>query len=217
MNGLRIICAYLFLIAFRTVGAQEIRGELEFEKDLGKHFEVGGTLGLRKNLTYSDHLVSHGIIQADAAYAPFRFLKFKTGARYAVSIDEDHDIVGVMDVEDKLRFTTDVLFESHRWDNDLKLSNRVRCQYMVYNSNKSETLWRNKLELDYKLTKHVNPYIALEPFYSFGEQELESFRLYLGADFEIFKHSFDFFVINEFEAFAEGFSLGQIMGFAVKL
>lgn len=93
----------------------------------------------------------------------------------------------------RLRLYGDALLKYKKKGLPIRVSYRLRFQhtYKFDNEISEPEKWscvlRNKLTVEYNLSKLVDPYVAGELFYDFSDEETYQFRLTLGADWRLTK------------------------------
>lgn len=88
------------------------------------------------------------------------------------------------------RFSGDFIFNLGKKGFPLSFQYRLRYQREKgVNNNNAEDYVRNKFKLDYNLSKLVDPYISLEPFFRFnGKNEFRVMRYEIGLEWRIIKN-----------------------------
>ncbi|WP_462280666.1 DUF2490 domain-containing protein [Salinivirga cyanobacteriivorans] len=189
-----ILLLMLFIFHGFYVHGQELRGELGVGSDIAK-FKGDAELQIRRlsieNNSYS--LLGQLKIEYEAA----DWLDVGITYRYKATGESDSYADNHIDYNNKNRYTFDLQYKSDRFDNDIKLKNRLRYQVNVDADGDKVTYFRNRLTLDYKLTNLYRPYMAAEVYYKTDEQIIKNLRLYLGSEFEMERHSIELFYILE--------------------
>ncbi|RLD70876.1 MAG: hypothetical protein DRJ29_05545 [Bacteroidetes bacterium] len=194
----RIIRIYLLLgitltPCFRLL-AQELRTGIDFDRMILPKVEFLSKLQLRKSFVGQNPF--YIVTQAGLEYKIIKQLSIAGSFRYSLEplgISEN----SLSPFSDKMRYTAETKVKSKRFDNGVRLRYRLRYQHSETQQGKSKDYLRNKLMLDYKLIKEMTPYAAAELYFRLGENELQKFRLYLGADFKLFKREAELSYILE--------------------
>jgi hypothetical protein len=170
-------------LSFRDGRTQELRAELAAEYELGERTEMDAKFELRR---FPDEALNFGnLLQVALSYELFNDLKLGISYRYMMTSEKLDDEVGASRNSDKRRYTFDIDYDFDRWDNDIRLSYRFRNQYSFFHPGKTSYKLRNRLKLDYKISKSMYPFVAIEPAYECIDKKLDYIRLYLGTEFEI--------------------------------
>ena len=100
---------------------------------------------------------------------------------------------------DRLRFTIETKAKSKRFEKGVRLRYRLRYQHSRTHLGNHKDYLRNRLTLDYKFIKEMNPYVAGELYFRLGENEIQRFRLYLGTEIQLFNREAELSYILEGE------------------
>ena len=188
------LLAGVTLIPGFRLWAQELRAGIDFDRMILPKVEFLSKLQLRR--TFIDQHTYYAIAQAGLEYKIIEELSMAGTFRYALGsmgMSENSPTP----FHDKMRFTLETKVRSKRFDKGVRLRYRLRYQHSsTYQGNHKDYL-RNKLTLDYKFTKEMNPYIAGELYYRLDENEIQRFRLYLGTEIQIFNREAELSYILE--------------------
>ncbi|MBI3135468.1 MAG: DUF2490 domain-containing protein [Bacteroidetes bacterium] len=96
----------------------------------------------------------------------------------------------------------------------LALSYRIKFQYSRNrNSGNSESYLRNKITLDYNLSKRLDPYLSYELFFLFGKNEFRNTRYSLGFEWSFTKNlSLAVYYMYQREIYVKKPSVDHIFG-----
>ena len=209
----------VLLFAFCTLHGQEYRAGVSLNYHLFPKLVVEGESELRTHFKTEPYF--NTTFSAHFRYSFFDPLYL--GIFYSYSIRSD--VLTTKDyndeIDDKYKFGFDIAYKSTRFNNDLRFNNRLRYQYTIC-ENKSKQYIKNKLTLDYKITNKMNPYIAIEPYYSILYNEVNVIRFYIGNEMPLFISKLEFYYIAEIHFREEYFykkykSTQYIVGVSYKL
>lgn len=181
-------------LPFHNVQAQEVRlgGGVNYN---WHNFKLGTDVQYR-NLSPSEK--QHVFLgQSELEYGVYKWLDVGLSYRYAAMRDYKRLLENRIDYEARNRFTFDVQLKSKRFENDVKIKNRLRYQVSVKENGKTKNYVRNKSTIDYKLTSLLRPFAEVEVYYNIREQALQSARFYLGSSWVIDDHTIDIAAIVE--------------------
>lgn len=116
------------------------------------------------------------------------------------------------ETSDKLKLAADLVYEPKRLDNDLKITSRLRFQHTLAEDKKPKDYLRNKTTLDYKISKAMKPYIALEPYFNLHSNRFSYLRFYIGNEMTLRKTKIDLYYIAEARLKQEHFGIQYIIG-----
>jgi hypothetical protein len=185
----------LFLCAFSISNAQELRFEVGADYSV-KKLKFGIETQFRKSsLIDTDFL---GLIEAEIFYKITNNFNIEIGYRFKTNVADFYP-ESYVDYNNKHRFTFDLGYNLLRFDNDIKLKNTIRYQINFSENGKQNNYLRNEFELNYKITKIFNPYLAPSIYYNLNKKEFSEFRIELGSDFEFGKNSVGVFYIVEID------------------
>ena len=189
-----MIAGSMVLMIYLSTSAQEMRFGVGYEKNILPKLEIDGKVQLRKRINQSKAYYS--IVQAGLAYDISENITVSGSFRYSTApggFDEEIND----DINEKMRYTANFILGTKRFNNDIKIRNRLRYQHSVVISDDDRDYIRNKLIIDYKLTKRMKPYVAVEPYLLLEEQRLRKLRFYLGSEFELFSNELELCFIVE--------------------
>lgn len=212
------LCLIYFLVLFAAISnlhAQELRLGFDYDKDIISNLEISGEIELRKSLDYNNFY--YPIFQASADYSFLENFSIGGSVRYSVipEVKKRSNEVLYEEMDEKWRYTADLKFKTERFKNDIRISNRLRYQYSSENNEKTRSYLRNKISVDYKLNKKMEPYIAVEPYFFSETGKIRKTRLYIGNEVDFFKDKLDLYLIIEVDNRA--FSTFHIVGITYKL
>ena len=197
MTRIRLCMALVIsqLIAFSfSVSAQEMRVGAGVGFTLSK-FQLGTEVQYRHISPVENQKAL--LWQSQVEYGIFKWLDAGLSYRYAGTFDGNQKLSNRIDYDARNRFTTDLQLKTQRFDNDVKLKNRVRYQVSVKEGGKTKNYLRNKFSIDYKLTSLFRPFADLEVYYNIREEQFQSVRLNLGSSWVLHKHVVDVAAIAE--------------------
>ncbi len=189
-----IITCILFLLTV-LVHSQEFRSGIEIQFPV-MVFDVKTKIEPR--WFYADKTEKAVIAQIGIEYDLFKNLELSAGYRHFSMIDFHAGEIERIDDEDKTRFTIDAGWETNRFDSDIKLDNRLRWQKVLSNDGEHQMYIRERLGLDYKISKEFSPTLATEVYYHLKKNKITTYRLLLGNDIELGHSGLEFSYIFEF-------------------
>jgi len=183
-----------FLFACIGIAAQELRIGVDYKRMLPAKLEFTSKVQLR-NILIPQHTY-YIVLQVGLEYEIFKNLSLAGTYRYSLTpIGRSENFL--KSLYEKQRFTAEVEYKWPRFDNGIRLSYRLRYQHSATQKGKSKDYLRSRLQVDYKLTKELRPYIALEPYYRLGKNEINKFRLYLGSEINVVRTEIELSYIFE--------------------
>jgi hypothetical protein len=212
----RFTLAIISLFILMLATAQEYRGAVSAEFSLLPNLDAEAEVELRKVFYPGSYFnrTFQGKLSYDISSA------LKTALSYSYSlIDKDEEFSDEAEGEssERHKVSVDFEFETGRYDNDLKFSNRMRLQMAALDENKPKAYFRNKFSMDYRVSKKMNPYIAVEPYFNIRKGEIKVIRCYLGNELTLFNSNIDIYYIAEIRP-VENYTTAQyIIGISVKL
>ena len=196
----RVIRIYLLVGIILTpcfrLWAQELRTGIDFDRMILPKVEFLSKLQLRK--TFVGQSAYYTITQAGLEYKIIKQISIAGSFRYSIGPLEISEN-SLIPFYDKMRYTAETKVKSKRFDNGVRLRYRLRYQHSKTQQGQSKDYLRNKLMLDYKLIKEMTPYAGAELYFRLGENELQRFRLSVGADIKLFKREAEVSYILEGE------------------
>ena len=135
-------------------------------------------------------------MQVGLGYEIFETLSLAGTFRYSLTPSSTSENL-LKSLDDKRRYTAELKYRHPRYDNGIRLSYRMRYQHSVTLEGKSRDYLRNRLKVDYKMTKELRPYTALELYYMLGGNEMNRIRLYLGSEIKVARIEFELSYIFE--------------------
>lgn len=218
MRLYRIIQIFtLFLFTGFYGQAQELRGGVEWERKFKPKIETELKFQLRKNFNNTLYSVNSSIFQANFGFEPINNLSLTGSFRYAGTMKADDEKSGLENYEDKYRVAGDITYKIKKLIKNTQLSTRLRYQYSRKDIDKEDTYIRIRTKCEYKFTKRVVPYIALEPYYSIGERTWNTYRFYLGSEYKLLKNKIDVFLIVDVSERDSDLNTNKIIGITYKL
>ena len=207
-----------FLLPFTTISnlhAQELRLGADYEKNIIPNLEISGEIEFRKSLNYENYY--YPVMQAGASYNFLKNASIGGSIRYSVTpeVEKRNKEVLYEEMDEKWRYTAEFKFKTERFKNDIRISNRLRYQYSSENAEKTRSYLRDRISVDYKLNKKMEPYIAVEPYLFLETGEIRKVRLYMGNELDFFNDKLDIYLI--IEANVEEFSTFHAIGLTYKL
>ncbi|MFO7864074.1 MAG: DUF2490 domain-containing protein [Salinivirgaceae bacterium] len=183
----KLILMPLLLLAFmpKHINAQELRGIAGIKYELGS---VGfDTEFQTRRLSPTENKQSL-LWSFGTEYALTDWLDVQAAYRYAASGQSGFYAESSIDYKNKDRVTFDAQLKSKRFDNELKLKNRLRYQINISNKGNVSHYIREKVSFEYKLTGLYRPFAEVEMYYDTDKEEVKALRLYLGSEFDMDKH-----------------------------
>ena len=211
--------AFIFgVILFRyiDISGQEIRGGIELEHEFTDKIETCFQFQLRNSLENNANIVNQTVSQINIEYSPVNNLEISGTYRYTHEI-KDENKIPEFNNEDKHRISADISYKTKKLSKDVLINNRFRYQYSIHKDGNEKYYLRNKLKCKYKFTKKVFPYAAIEPFYSINKKTINTFRLYLGSEFNLPRNNINLYIINELSTTNTRYTVYHIIGFSYKL
>jgi hypothetical protein len=175
--------------------AQEYRLEGAFSYDiydLGLTTELQGRTGFNENQSYNSCLTQIGV-----EYKLGKRFDIGAAFRYTFTEEATYLSKNSVDYDNKNRLTFDLGTNLKRFDNELKIKNRLRSQMNINDDGDQKFFIREKITFDYKLSNLWSPYTSLELHYQLQKNEIKAYRLYFGSEVALDKHKLDFFYILE--------------------
>jgi hypothetical protein len=206
----------LALISTQTLFSQEFRGGVAADFGILPRVEGEVELEIRKAWIPESYFTRMAQIQVDYILSD----RWSAGILYCYSyITEsgEHALDESNENLERNRFGINISYQAKRFENDLRISNRLRYQYSSVDDKKPTQYLRNKLTVDYKMTKAMNPYVAVEPYYDLGKTKLGSVRVYLGNEMPLFNTRINIYYISEIRHEEEYLDIQYIIGMTVKL
>jgi len=207
---LKIIIANLILLLGYQFKAQEFITGIGVDYQIGEKWEIGTELQTRYNR--DDINTRSWIIQAKLSYKLFDGLYLSGTYRNTSTETLNHFSESDIETLDKNRYTANVTFKAKRFNNDWRLSHRLRYQYSEHDDSDKKEYLRYKMSFDYKLSKNVRPYLAAEPYYYLNKNKLKYARIYFGNQFNFNRTKLDIFLITETNLDKEIFALHYMLG-----
>ncbi len=214
MKTLRFIPIFLILL-YQPAAAQEIRGGIALGYFLSPKVNMEIELQTRK-ISYPETCFNRNIeVKMDYSLAGLWRLSGSYGYS-SLSIQSENLDENENENSDKHKFTGDLVFQPKRFDNDFKLTNRLRYQYSTVDNSRRREYLRNKITLDYKISKKMEPYIALEPYFNLLKQDFRYVRFYIGNELSFNNSKLEIYYITEARLKEENLGLQYIMGATYK-
>jgi hypothetical protein len=145
---------------------------------------------------------------------------WNTGVMFGHSFVSEHSESGEEEeneTSERNKIALDLVYQPKRFRNDLRLTNRFRYQWATADDSKPKQYLRNRVTLDYRMTKKMNPSIAIEPYYSFRKNKINIVRLYLGNEMPVIGTTVKLYYIAEVHLKVEGFFIQYVVGATLKL
>lgn len=185
----------MFHLLPQSMFAQEYRLEGAFSYDiydLELTSELQGRKGFNENQSYNSCLTQIGV-----EYNLGK--RFDIGAAFRYTFTEETTSLSKnsVDYDNKNRLTFDLGANLKRFDNEIKIKNRLRSQMNINDDGDQKFFIREKFTFDYKLSNLWNPYTSLEVYYQLQTNEIKAYRLYLGSEIDLEQHELDFYYILE--------------------
>ena len=176
------------------IAAQELRIGVDYDRMLLTKLEFRSKVQLR-NIPIPQSTF-YGILQVGLEYEIFKTLSLAGTYRYSLTPNTMGEKL-LESIEDKMRYTAELKYRHPRYDNGIRISYRLRYQHSASHEGKSKDYLRNRLKVDYKLTKELRPYTALELYYMLGKYEMTRLRLYLGSEINVVRTEIELSYIFE--------------------
>jgi uncharacterized protein DUF2490 len=208
------LMAISLLMCSLGVSAQEFRLGVDYERMLPAKMEFTGKFELRNTLVPQNEFytifqvgLKHEILKNLSLGGTFRQFLTPTGRSESLleSLDE------------KRRYTAELVFKYPRFDNGVRLSYRLRYQHSEVPKGKSKDYLRSRLKADYKLIKDLQPYLAIEPYFRLEENEIVKCRLYLGSKINVHRMGMEVSYIFEVKSHDELVRTSHMIGFYFEL
>ena len=182
------------LLTSLGIAAQELRIGVDYDRMLPAKLEFTSKVQLRKILIPQN--TYYVILQVGLEYEIFENLSLAGTYRYSLTPTEMSENL-LESFDEKRRSTAEAKYKLPRFDKGIRLSYRLRYQNSATHEGESKDYLRNRLKADYKLTKELRPYIALEPYYRLGKNEMSKIRLSLGSEINIVRTEIELSYIIE--------------------
>jgi len=204
-----LLIIYLFLLLYPDAYSQEVRLGINYERNLLPKLELKSKCQIRK---HNNHPITfYSIVQAGLQYKITRKVSVSGSVRYTLSPDRNINWE-FDDIYEKTRYAAEIKYKTRRYNNDIRISNRFRYQHLSTHSDEKKDYLKNKIVIDYKLTKAHNVYIAIEPYLRLGELKIQKCRIYIGDVFNISNHEFEVYFIVEGKTHNDVFSINHTLG-----
>jgi|WetSurMetagenome_2_1015567.scaffolds.fasta_scaffold08682_2 hypothetical protein len=211
-----LLYALLILAATPVLKGQEYRGSVAADFNILSRLEGEAEIELRKawipesffNRTFQCQ-IDYALTKRWTVGMMYSYSKITEKAEY--TIDEGDENL------DRNRFGINLTYQAKRFDNDLRLSSRLRYQYSMVDDAKPRQYLRNKITLDYRITRIMNPYVAIEPYYRLETNKINIFRVYLGNEMPFFNTRLEIYYIAEIRLKIDYTTARYIVGMAFKL
>jgi len=211
------VCLLSLIPTTKTKG-QDLRAGIEWEYETMPGLKTEFKFQFRNFFNNHEAMKTKSLLQAKVIYEVIENLNLASSLRYAyfIGIQNQYEKESPdSEYEGKLRLTFDINYKTGKLENDFKFSNRLRYQNTIL-EDKEKPYLRNKIECNYKITKNVKPFFAVEPFYNPGKKKIDTFRIYFGSDFEIFKKSIVVYLLYELKTKQENLCSYRIFGITYK-
>lgn len=196
------------------LSAQEFRIGVEYETMLPAKMEFAGKFELRNTLVPKSSFYT--IFQLGLKREILKNLYL--GGTFRQSLAPKRSSESLLEsMDDKRRYTAEMIYKFPRFDNGVRLSYRLRYHYSISSKGKTKDYLRSKLKADYKLIKDLRPYVAIEPYFHLEENELRKFRLYLGGKIDVFRIGMELSYILEVKSYDQLFMTSHLVGLYIEL
>ncbi|MFO7657463.1 MAG: DUF2490 domain-containing protein [Bacteroidales bacterium] len=164
-------------VGFSQVKDNELWSGATFKLDINKDLRVDVEEQARFNNNISQIKVL--ITEAGVLYDLNKRFRVKGSLRYSY-LPGSHN---------KYRYTADLIYEWSKKGFPLALKYRFRFQQSFEeHTRESESYFRNRISMDYNMTKFVDPYVSFEPYFKLnGFNEFTNYRFAIGLDWDIYK------------------------------
>ena len=189
-----MITAYLFLWPYLNTNAQELRLGIDYDKRILPKLEIDSKAQLRKIMNQSSSLYS--IFQAGLTYEISENISLSGSIRYSSASGEFDDEI-IDEINEKIRYTADLKLRTKQFNNDITIKNRIRYQHSAIIADDDRDYIRDKFSIEYKLTRGMKPYVAVEPYLILEEKRIRKLRFYMGSEFELSDNEFELCFILE--------------------
>ncbi len=208
--GMRtILILQLALFFLLNARGQEIRLGINYSGQILPKAEVEGKLQVRRLDNQAG--AYYTLVQAGVQYDLFKNISVSGSFRYSLAPGNEFESLD-LDLHEKTRYTAEFRYKTKRFSNDVRLSNRLRYQHSAIQSNDQKEFIRNKIVADYKMTKAMKSYVAVEPYFLLDEFEISKCRLYVGSVFDVFDSAIEVCFIIEGKMDNKVISTNQMIG-----
>lgn len=211
---------WFLLLAFvivESLYSQEFRGGVSADFSILPQIEGELEMELRGGWVPEAYYSRMAQLQVDYILSK----RWSAGMLYSYSnITEsgEHALDETNENQEKSRYAINVNYQAKRFNNDIRISNRLRYQYASVHDKKPKQYIRNKFTVDYRMTKAMNPYISIEPYISLTEHEVHTVRVYLGTEMPVLNTKLDVYYISEITHKDEDYlNIQYMIGVTVKL
>ncbi len=211
---------WFLLLAFgivQSLYSQEFRGGVSADFSILPKIEGEIELEMRGGWVPESYFTRMAQFQVDYVFSK----RWSAGLLYSYSsITEsgEHALDEANENKEKNRFAINVNYQTKRLDNDFRIGNRLRYQYASVHDKSPKQYIRNKVTVDYRMTKAMNPYISVEPYISISDHEVHTIRVYLGTEMPVFKSKIDVYYISEITHKDEDYlNMQYMIGLTLKL
>jgi hypothetical protein len=207
----------LALLLCQLARAQEYRLGVEYGLNLLPKLEVGAEAEIHKSFMPESYFVKR--IQGKLNYDLTPTLSIGTSYTFSLFTEkgEDDEDEDGTETEEKSKWAADLTFQPKRFSNDVRLTNRLRYEYASSHEEEPKQYIRDKVTLDCKITKCMNPYFAFEPYYQTDRNKIRFVRFYIGNEMPVFKTKIDFYYLTELEIKPENKNIQYILGIMVSI
>ena len=217
MRIYQVIILFLLTICQVSLG-QEYRGGISAEFSIAPRIEAEAEIELRRifypgtyiNRTFQGS-VSYSFSKSLSADLVYSFaLIDKSGEFSETDLDNEKS--------ERSKLALDLQYQPGRFNNDIRLSNRLRYQYAVVDRDDApKQVIRERLKIDYKISGKMNPYVAIEPYYSLKVNKIKVVRFWLGNEFPLFGTEMELYYIAEINLKIDHNTVQYIVGATLKL
>jgi predicted porin len=189
-----MIASNMLIMLCLSTSAQELRFGINYDKKIIPKLEIDSKVQLRTIVNQENSFYS--IAQLGMDYKISDNISVAGSVRYSTAHSEIDEKINE-EINEKLRYTADLKLSTERFDNGTKIKNRLRYQYSAVITGDDKNYVRNKLSIDYKLTRRMKPYVAVEPYLLLDNKKIRKLRFYLGSEFELKNNELEFCFIVE--------------------
>jgi len=196
------------------VSAQEFRIGADYERMLPAEIEFTSKLELRNAIIPQN--TYYTILQVGLKHEILQNLSLGGTFRHSLTpMGKSENLLESLD--EKKRYTAELAYKYPRFDNGVRLSYRLRYQHSLTQKGHSKDYLRNRLKVDYKLIKDLQPYLAIEPYFRLEENKIRKYRFYLGSKINVCRMGMELSYIFEVKIHDELVNTSHMIGIYFEL
>lgn len=188
-----LITGVILILLTAPVHSQEMRlafeGDMAFARNLECKYKF-----MSVNELPQPKFLNRISFDAGLKWKLDKHFSFAAACRFSYRMTEDE---GVAENDFNNRISFDQVYKNKKLIKNLKLVNRLRLQAKADDGGFVKPYLRNRLKCSFEYSKKLEPFIAIEPYYSFSKDRIKTVRFYSGSQIEIMNNSIELFLITE--------------------